>query len=125
MGYHVPTFNIQCNIWHGLPSGTVPSTIPDIGLQDCQLRWVGRGPAETASVPIDIQTTWQPGVTLLVPALTDLRDMLSGTFEDIVEVPAGSGRIYQVKYVDDVAKGFPNEYRMAYLAKTIWPVPAP
>ena len=125
MAYHIPTFNLQCHVWHGLPSGTVPSTPPDIGFLACQLRWLGRGPAEIVSVPVDVQANWQTGLTLLVPALTDLRDLMSGTFEDVVEAPAGSGRIYQIKYVDDVAKGFPNEYRIAYLAKTVWPVPAP
>jgi len=125
MAYRIPTFNLLCDVWHGLPSGTIPITDPDIESLACQLRWMGRGPAETLSSPQNIQDSWQCGITLLVPALTDIRDELSGTFADIVEVPKGSARIYEVKYADDVGKGFANEYRIAYLAKIIWPVPAP
>jgi hypothetical protein len=77
---------------------------------------------------------------LLLPAGTDIRDFncaLAGYPYDIVEVPSGSGRWYAVGIVDDVAKGFPNEYRMAYITKIsdavdsprnaglFWPTPIP
>lgn len=76
---------------------------------------------------------------LLVPAGTDIRDFACGISYpyDLVEVPSGSGRWYIVGIVDDVGKGFPNEYRMAYLTKCCdtvdpnnnigsnWPVPIP
>jgi hypothetical protein len=46
-----------------------------------------------------------------------------------VEVPAGSGRYYEVVQVDDAGKGFPNEHRIAGLIATVdlgmWPVPYP
>lgn len=81
----------------------------------------------------------QGGLTpsLLVPALTDIRDNSCGTRADVVEVPADTRRWYNVSSVDDVGKGFPNEFRVATLAKggwfgdwvtygfTPWPAPIP
>jgi hypothetical protein len=61
---------------------------------------------------------------VLFPTLTDVRDQFCAPINnpDDVEVPAGSGRIYAVVNVDDVAKGFTNEYRIAYVGKRItWP----
>jgi hypothetical protein len=50
-------------------------------------------------------------------------------------VPAGSKRIYQVTSVDDAAKGFPNEFRVAQVVPVLpavmmgpnpyWPTPYP
>jgi hypothetical protein len=55
---------------------------------------------------------------LLVPALTDIRDLNQNVpFNDIVEVPSGSGRWYGVAEVEDVGKGFPNEFRRAAICK--------
>jgi hypothetical protein len=63
----------------------------------------------------------------LVPALTDIRDQFNAfTGKDTVEVPFASNRFYWVTYVDDVAKGFDNEHRLAFLQKVgNWPVPMP
>jgi hypothetical protein len=69
----------------------------------------------------------QPGLVmeLLLPALTDVRGAITGN-QDIVEVPAGSGRFYSVAFVDDVGKGFGNEYRFALIQQLApWPVPTP
>jgi hypothetical protein len=71
-----------------------------------------------------------------LPAGTDIRDEgVDPGVADCVEVPAGSGRFYLVDYVDDVAKDFPNEYRIAVLVKVggagffptfpLWPQPIP
>lgn len=77
-------------------------------------------------------------LTLLLPPGTDVRDMHCNIpFNDLVEVPAGSGRWYGVTLVDDSGKGFPNEHRWALLAKIsqrtdatayaglFWPSPIP
>jgi hypothetical protein len=65
---------------------------------------------------------------LLLPPGTDIRSGVLGTADD-VEVPAGSGRFYEVEFVDDVGKGFANEYRVALLIQTTawgaWPLPYP
>jgi hypothetical protein len=64
---------------------------------------------------------------LLVEKGTDIRDGSATVRGDTVECPAGTGRFYRVGYVDDVAKGFPNEYRVALLSKRgpSWPTPIP
>jgi hypothetical protein len=75
---------------------------------------------------------------LLVPAGTDIRDMSQGgPDQDIIEVPADSGRWYSVSLVDDIGKGFDNEHRYALINKIyegvseilypglLWPTPMP
>jgi hypothetical protein len=61
---------------------------------------------------------------LLLPAGTDIRGPASSTGADSVEVPSGSGRWYGVFFVDDIAKGFSNEHRLALLAQYV-PQPTP
>ena len=53
---------------------------------------------------------------LLLPKLTDVRAGWNGGSPDLVEVPTGTHRFYLVGYVDDVAKGYANEYRIAIVA---------
>lgn len=74
---------------------------------------------------------------LLVPAGTDIQDTYCGQGTiDIVEVPQDTGRFYLVTAVDDTAKGYINEYRVATLIKAgrhtpwlknmaDWPSPIP
>lgn len=67
-------------------------------------------------------------MVLLVPAGTDIRDASTTSDSDVIEVPAGSSRIYIVVYVDDMGKGFPNEHRFAIIQKHpefVWPIPIP
>lgn len=132
MSFSVPTFNLTC----GIHTVTPPSNY-DLRLQSaCNLAmgkrtaWPFGGSAiDSANVGFTAQ--------LLLPALTDVRDSSGGHVADVVEVPIGSGRFYQVQMVDDVGKGFPNEYRFATLAKIWafgdwipynvpnWPIPIP
>ena len=85
----------------------------------------------TYSVDVDDPTgqMW-----LLLPALTDIRSVVTfpgggGSKCDIVECPLGSGRFYLVISVDDVGKGFGNEFRCAAIQATnlygVWPTPIP
>jgi hypothetical protein len=63
---------------------------------------------------------------LLFPAGTDVRAAQGGAAADIVEVPPGSGRVYQVNGVFDFGQGFANEHRVAVsLPFGDWPVPLP
>lgn len=51
---------------------------------------------------------------VMFPAGTDIRPGTGfGMSADCIEVPSGSGRYYRVAALDDVAKGFTNEYRLA------------
>lgn len=54
-------------------------------------------------------------VELLVPARTDIRANWNNAGNDLVEVPSGSKRFYTVVWVDDVGRGFTNEYRLALM----------
>lgn len=134
MAFHPPDFNLTCDIY------TVVSTsVKTLRLSSpCNLA-MGRRinwPWSASASPGSFQG-YTPG--LLLPALTDIRDQFCdpGISGDIVEVPQGSGRWYMCQGVDDVGKGFPNEYRMATLLKIghynpwidlgipWWPTPIP
>jgi hypothetical protein len=131
MAFTVPTFNLLCNVYTG-PWVSKVLRIPDL---PCNLA-IGR------RVQQEIQA-FGPGAfgasspCLLVPALTDIRDLSCVDVSDIIECPSGSGRWYGVTIVDDMAKGFSNEYRLVGLTKACnnnsdvefagvyWPVPIP
>lgn len=120
VAYRLPTFNLIVNLWHG---GNVPPAAPDlvtIGNLTPGRRHItpyALGPAGAQDLA---------NMYLLLPAGTDIRDSKGGTGDDLAEVPAGSGRFYMVRFVDDVASGFANEHRFAQLAGLgPWPVPFP
>ena len=119
--FKIPTMNLICNVWRG--DGAFPKT-PDVTC-NCNL-----SPGEFV-----VGNEGSIGMYLRVPAHTDLQWAISAHGSDIVEVPAGSGRFYIVAFVEDIAKGFPNEHRFAVLqvsantptpsGATPWPTPYP
>lgn len=121
MPFVVPSFPITCNVW---TNGTGPPAAPRVSALACNLAWNKR---------VAVPSTGGTGVlgvplftmTLLVPKLSDLRGRLSAGGSDVVECPAGSGRIYECVYVDDIGKGFANEHRAALLLATVQPTPLP
>lgn len=132
MAFSVPDFNLTCNIYTG----------PwDVGLlrvvSPCNLR-MGRGGIQAISSDAGSFLSYGNQPQLLLPAGTDIRDVSCSLVFDNVEVPAGSGRFYCVMLVDDVGKGFPNEFRCATIGKVFqgvlgsgsypglfWPAPIP
>jgi hypothetical protein len=135
MGFMPPTFNLTANIWRYLtPVGNPPDATTPCNLSNTRAR---------ESVGYVIATSrlqYVPQTELLVPKLTDLRGYSTTNTGDCVEVPAGSGRFYGVLWVDDVGKGFTNEYRIAAILPLVgwalsyfntgwsgrlWPVPLP
>lgn len=64
---------------------------------------------------------------LLLPKRTDIRAgaQSANGEQDIVEVPGETGRFYLVMGVDDVGRGFSNEYRCAFIVPLFhgWAVP--
>lgn len=121
MPFRVPTFNLLVNVFRA------PWVVPPIGPP--AITPLGNlTPGRRSQDPMEIYpggtATWY-WMFLLLPPLTDVRDKLNTGGGDLVEVPAGSGRYYQVMAVDDVAKGFPNEYRWAALIKVGTPTPMP
>lgn len=66
---------------------------------------------------------------LLLPARTDIRPTYGfgdgATGGDTVECPKLSGRFYVVLGVEDVARGYDNEYRLALLQQQPFPTTRP
>lgn len=132
MAYSIPTFDQTCNIF----TGPWPTRVLRIADQECNLQY-GRRVANYNDFPTG--NDFSICMSLLLPALTDVRSTACGYIADSVECPAGSGRIYFVAGVDDVGKGFPNEYRIAVLIAAseprqgtgseylglFWPTPIP
>jgi hypothetical protein len=141
MPFRIPTFILDVNIWRRTVAVTATPSISTNGNLVLGSR--------SATTPRDFETSTQhvTAMHLLLPALTDIRpyNLYQGDWlEDVVEVPAGSGRYYYVTDVDDVAKGFGNEYRHATITQVtyatindantlpfqnnqppIWPAPIP
>lgn len=116
--FTLPTFNLTVNVW---TAPAAPPAAPTFNVA-CQLRGQGNRSSGQDSTLTSRPFLW----LLLVPKLTDLRDGYTALGADIVECPAGSGRYYDVEAVDDVAKGFLNEYRLAVIRKRgTWAVPIP
>lgn len=120
MAFSVPTFNLSVSIWRALTAWPGPPDVLTVGNLALGKR------TQTGS------GTGLPRMELLLPAGTDIRTDVTGLAQDdIVEVPTGSGRFYVAIWVDDVAKGFSNEYRIAILnqnhtiARPPWPAPIP
>lgn len=111
MAFTIPTFNLTASIWRIAGNGKAYAT-PDVSTL-CNL-----SPGRRSMLgQISVLSAVDEGVVmeLLCPALTDIRADWNAIDRDLVEVPAGSHRFYLVIWVDDVAKGFPNEYRLAFL----------
>jgi hypothetical protein len=121
MPFRTPTLNLVCNIWHAqvFPPGRPPDLSPP-----CQLRLLKTAAVQSVNFGAGME------IALALAALTDVRaDTFHGAL-DLCECPAGSGRFYIVVGVEDVAKGFANEYRLAVIqqdhsAAGSWPYPTP
>lgn len=113
MAYTVPTFNLSVDVYTG-PWATRVLRLSVMG----NLAF-GRRVQQVRVTDYSGTSTYGGQCTLLVPALTDIRDAGCTLQQDLVEVPSGSGRWYTVQLVEDVAKGFPNEYRAATIGK-VW-----
>ncbi len=117
MAFKPPTFNLTCNIWRSTSLVTAPPDLSPI----CQLRASGKQSSGLTQAPLGY---FLPEI--LFPAHTDVRDQYCPSNADQIECPAGSGRYYVVANVEDVAKGFANEYRQAVVVKArVWPQPIP
>src|SRR5216684_2145996 len=104
MAFSTPTFNLNVHIYTFAP---FPLGLPRLTTV-CNLT-----PSKRVNVldflvivgEVVMINSW-----LLLPAFTDIRCLAQGVNPDFLEVPAGSGRFYGVVDVEDVAKGFSNEY---------------
>ena len=122
MSFSVPVMPLQVNIWrHGSDPTAVPPDVQTSG----NLAWGKRvgNPSIGGTTQLGIPFM---SMTLLLPALTDIRGDAFDINSDLVEVPAGSGRFYWCAFSDDLGKGFPNEHRGAIIVQKPplpWPLP--
>lgn len=118
MGFSVPQFPLDVNIWR---NATPHSSPPDVRAKG-NLAWgrrVNEGRAAGGEEGVFV-------MTLLLPHNTDIRSHVTASGNDTLEVPAGTGRFYDVVDVDDIGKGFPNEHRAAVISQGgNWPAPIP
>jgi hypothetical protein len=113
-----PTFNITFNLWNVAFLVAPPPGLPFLANVPCQLQLGERTNDQNTNTVEFI-------VYLLCPALTNISEAPPPmTPFAIVECPAASGRFYQVAWVDDVGKGFANEYRQVWMRK-LRPFPYP
>jgi len=108
MAYTIPTFNLICDLYTG-----PPGVIPPVGPARLTVL-VNLSPGRRVMMP---SAGFLVLMEVLLPAGTDIRGGMSATGSDIIELPQGSARYYKVLGVDDVAKGFANEYRIAWCAQ--------
>lgn len=129
MAYFLPQFNLTANVYTWVAPFT-PLGAPRVTIA-CNLSWGRRSQTASTGGTGDPEG-FSACMTLLAPLGSDLRGYACyGDFgkADVVECPAGSGKLYKAIVVDDVGKGFPNEHRAAMLLPTFfygnWPTPIP
>jgi hypothetical protein len=108
MAFRVPVFNILANLWTFHAAPYPPPGAPRIANQQCQLYHCKEQPLVSGA-------GLELAMLIRLPAGTDIRGPLSTTNFDVVEVPVGSGNWYLAEDVNDIARGFQNEYRVASL----------
>jgi len=118
--YALPTFNLIVRIWRAANWPADPPNVETVG---------NLGPGKRLGILLSETSTGGDvigGMWLLLPAGTDVQDTKNGSAADVVEVPAGSGRVYHAVWVDDIGVGFANEHRFAELVGfSPWPTPFP
>lgn len=121
--YKLPTFNLMLNYWNSFIS-VIPPTIPPTLTVKCQLRM-----SRAAAVAGVAGSSSGPGPIMFinVPPFTPIQGGmgLGSHVSTLIECPAGTGRYYRVLWVDDVAKGFNNEYRVCCVFANKAPNPIP
>lgn len=120
MAFVLPTFNLPVSIWRNGNATTNPADVQTTGNLTPGRR------ALTPSFDHPAGTVLPANMHLLLPPGIDIRDAKAASGFDTVEVPTGSGRFYEVDFVDDIGGGFANEHRFAQLRGLgPWPVPFP
>lgn len=132
MAFQPPAFVLSVNLWRNAGVGglyVAPNLVFNAALS-CGRRVTEKN--VTGATPSVASTQM---VELLCPKGTDVRSTWNNVANDLVEVPAGSKRFYDIWWVDDVGKGFSNEYRLCTMLFRInsggggaafgFPVPTP
>lgn len=111
----MPTFNIFVNVWRATapPPGAPASTLTANLMM---------GLSRTNETLIESLASQLSYMYVLLPKGVDVRGWWDGSTGDYIEAPAGSSRFYAVNAVDDVSKGFPSEYRVAFCQQVTDPL---
>jgi len=113
MAFRVPAMPVQVGLWRSAPAGgALLYSAPDATF------FGNLSPGKRVMVQPTVITNFNITslpMELLCPKRTDIRAKWNAIAEDVVEVPFGSQRFYQVGFVDDVARNFANEYRIALI----------
>ena len=112
----LPTFNLTVDVWINFNGIWVnPPAVP-------------KSYSSLAQLTLGERTFGINALTysafILLPKLTDIHYARAGGGSDYIECPAGSARFYKVMGVDDVGRGFQNEYRQCTVVMTA-PIPDP
>jgi len=119
MAFAIPTFNLSVNIWRAATGITNPPDVVTIGQLRVTPRAIqGQMDWESYQIPSDYDPIQLFSIFVCLPKLTDVRgpqfDPTFGGVGDFLQV--GTREVwYKVMQVEDVAKGFDNEYRIAQL----------
>jgi len=106
MPYYLPNFNLNMIGWHGIGVGP-----PDYGPVACQIFINSRVPA--------IEGTAFIGSALPAIYVRSPSPGIAYAQNDALEIPAGSGDRYNLDWVEYVHRGFPNEYVLFSIHRTI------
>jgi hypothetical protein len=112
---------LKFNCWHDFDASQNYSS-PDLADIQCNLtpgrRIMQQGTEVGFFLTYGQAYTFQ--MEMLIPKLTDIRcQSLDQANPDLIECPAGSGRMYAVAYVDDIGKGFANEHRLVMMNRML------
>lgn len=132
MAFTLPSFNLTVNIYSGgatLPAGG-PRVVTTGNLQGGRMQYPVGTMQAVQTAPQSPANFFQH--VLLLPRGTDIRTNISGggvVYSDFVRLPIyetdGRVRWWCVMDMGDVAKGFPNEYRRAFISPLAWPLVFP
>lgn len=106
MPFRIPRFNLLADVYDFFGPPFSPRPQPRLttpaNLKLIKTAW-----------GLSLLTASPEGTLLLVPIGTDIRPSDGFTLGpgDVIEFPQRSGRFYSAVGVEDVGKGFPNEYR--------------
>lgn len=118
--HKLPVFPSSCIIWRG-GGPTTGGTIVYNGKAE-KVVWARGGLFLVGFAHSSAST---PMAAVYLPAGTDVRGELSSTGSDIIQWTANQLWLYVVTHVDDVADGFSNKFRVAWVNPLSQPTPLP
>jgi hypothetical protein len=117
--HSLPSFPSLCTIWRG--------GLPGVGVAvysgKCQKRVTPAGVSWDTGAPLFDSTA--PGVTIYFPAGTDVRGQQEPGGPDYISWAGSNNYVYQVQLVEDIAEGFANRFRVAWVVQIRFIVPRP